>query len=367
MSKYKKLSFIWLLSILAVVSFHALIYFTYVQKVFPKSPYTIGDLGRMSYAADLIDLRENKVDLNKKHVEEKDYLNEKIDFLTLGDSFSNGGGGGLNTYYQDYIASAYDKNVLNIAHFKDAKNYIETISRLLNSGELERMGVKYVLIESVQRFGMQRFGVEDLDFSNSDISIFKKQIESNLNQKGLKKREEHNISDDIGVINNLNLNALAYNLRFKIKGYGKINSEIYREKIDKNLFSTKISDEILFFHEDLEHLKFETTKNIEMLNKNFNTLANLLVKKNIKLIFMPAVDKYNLYSPYITSNNYAKSMFFEYLDTLPKDYIFINSKKILSEQLEKGEKDIFYVDDTHWSYKASNILINHESFKNIFN
>ena len=82
---------------------------------------------------------------------------------------------------------------------------------------------------------------------------------------------------------------------------------------------------------------------------------------------MPAVDKYNLYSPYITSNNYAKSMFFEYLDTLPKDYIFINSKKILSEQLEKGEKDIFYVDDTHWSYKASNILINHESFKNIFN
>ena len=40
------------------------------------------------------------------------------------------------------------------------KIYIETISRLLNSGELERMGVKYVLIESVQRFGMQRFGVK---------------------------------------------------------------------------------------------------------------------------------------------------------------------------------------------------------------
>ena len=34
----------------------------------------------MSYAADLIDLRENKVDLNKKHVEEKDYLNEKLIF-----------------------------------------------------------------------------------------------------------------------------------------------------------------------------------------------------------------------------------------------------------------------------------------------
>ena len=51
---------------------------------------------------------------------------------------------------------------------------------------------------------------------------------------------------------------------------------------------------------------------------------------------------------------------------LQKDYIFINSKKILSEYLEKDEKDIFYVDDTHWSYKASNILINNESFKKIF-
>ena len=180
MSKYKKLSFIWLLSILAVVFFHAVIYFTYMQKVFPKSPYTIGDLARMSYSADLVDLRENRIDLNKKHIEEKDYLNEKIDFLTIGDSFSNGGGGGLNTYYQDYIATTYDKNVLNIAHFKDAKNYIETVSRLFNSSELERMGVKYVLIESVQRFAMQRFSINQLDFSNNDITIFKNKIENNF-------------------------------------------------------------------------------------------------------------------------------------------------------------------------------------------
>ena len=82
---------------------------------------------------------------------------------------------------------------------------------------------------------------------------------------------------------------------------------------------------------------------------------------------MPAVDKYNLYSPYIISNSYPKSILFEYLDTLPKDYIFINTKKILSEQLEKGEKDIFYADDTHWSHKASEVIIKDESFKIIFN
>ncbi|QEZ88621.1 hypothetical protein ACIB15232_0450 [Aliarcobacter cibarius] len=367
MSKYKKLSFIWLLSILALAAFNAAIYYTYVDKVFPKSPYTIGDLSRMSYAADLIDLRETKVDLAKKHIEEKEYLNEKIDFLTIGDSFSNGGGGGLNTYYQDYIATNYDKNVLNIAHFKDAKNYIETVVRLLNSGQLEKMGVKYVLVESVQRFALQRFAISNIDFSKDDITIFKNKIENNLKQNTTQKKVEHSINEDIGIINNLNLNALTYNTRFKLNGYGKVTSEIYREKIDRNLFSTKIGDEILFFYEDLKHLNDETKENIELLNKNFNTLANLLAQKGIKLIFMPAVDKYNLYSPYIISNNYPKSMFFEYLDNLPKDYIYINSKKILSEYLEKGDKDIFYVDDTHWSYKASDILINHESFKKVFN
>ena len=45
----------------------------------------------------------------------------------------------------------------------------------------------------------------------------------------------------------------------------------------------------------------------------------------------------------------------------------IKIKKILSEQLEKGEKDIFYADDTHWSQKASEVIIKDESFKIIFN
>lgn len=80
---------------------------------------------------------------------------------------------------------------------------------------------------------------------------------------------------------------------------------------------------------------------------------------------MPAVDKYNLYSPYIVSNKYPQSIFFEYLETLPKNYVFINTKKILLEELKKGEKDIFYADDTHWSYKANDIIINDIEFKKI--
>ncbi|MNF12645.1 hypothetical protein D3C80_2142110 [compost metagenome] len=48
-------------------------------------------------------------------------------------------------------------------------------------------------------------------------------------------------------------------------------------------------------------------------------------------------------------------MFFQYLASLKKDYLYINSKKILSAQLE-NKKDIYFYDDTHWSPIASKIV-----------
>ncbi|MGJ0380337.1 hypothetical protein NG776_09900, partial [Aliarcobacter cryaerophilus] len=150
-------------------------------------------------------------------------------------------------------------------------------------------------------------------------------------------------------------------------GYGKLNSSVYIEKLNKDLFTSKSSSKLAFYHEDIKKLSLETKENIELLNHNFNNLADILESKGIKLIFMPAVDKYNLYRPYIISNNYSESIFFEYLSTLGKKYIFINTKEILSKNLENSEKDIFYADDTHWSYKASINIIESEAFNNIFN
>lgn len=379
MNKFKKMFYIWLFLGLIIILFHPTVYYFYVSKVFPKDNSVVGDLSRMTYSVDLIDKKFEKISLEKLHIKQNEYEGQNIDFITIGDSFSQGASGGLNPYYQDYIATLYNKNVLNIEAFKESKNYIETIYSLLNSGELEKRAVKYVLIESVQRRSLERFSVNDINTSLSiDKSLLRNNIKMNYNIQEItsandtlidiiKKLFSKSTNNDISVINNLNQNALIYNLRFKIKGYGKMTSHVYREKLSQDLFSKDISGDLLFYYEDLKYLGLETKQNIELLNDNFNKLSHALAKKNIKLIFMPAVDKYNLYRPYIVSNIYNESIFFEYLETLPKDYIFINTKKILSKELEKGEKDIFYVDDTHWSYKASKTIIKDESFKNIFN
>ena len=387
MNKFRKIFYIWLFLLLIIILFHPIVYYFYVSKVFPRDNSVVGDLSRMTYSVDLIDKRFEKISLEKLHIKQNEYEGQNIDFITIGDSFSEGAGGGFNPYYQDYIATEYHKNVLNIKMFKENKNYIETIYSLLNSEQLENKGVKYILIESVQRRSLERFAVNNINTKISSATEFSDNIISNtkdnINQKQkiilnnniiadswldiIKLLFSKSSTNEISVINNLNQNALLYNLRFTIKGYGKMTSHVYREELTKDFFSTKVSKDLLFYHEDLKYLKLETKENIELLNDNFNKLAYELDKKGIKLIFMPAVDKYNLYRPYIISNIYPESIFFEYLETLPKDYIFINTKRILSKELEKGEKDIFYVDDTHWSYKASEAIIKNSEFKKIFN
>ncbi|WP_141052337.1 hypothetical protein [Aliarcobacter cryaerophilus] len=362
MSKFKKITFLWILSISVFLIFNFLIFFNYTSKVYPDTAdTTIGDLARMSYSVDIIQERENITDLEKLHLYQNQYNYENIDMVTIGDSFSNGGAGGKNRYYQDYISTIYNKKVLNL-NIQNYKNYLEIIAFFANSGYLEKIGAKYVLIESVQREALVRFARNDLNLAIKTDKNLENIFRNSMETYNIEKL--HNLKPSI--INNLNLNAFIYNIKYYIKGYGKLNSSVYIEKLNKDLFTSKSSSKLAFYHEDIKKLSLETKENIELLNHNFNNLADILESKGIKLIFMPAVDKYNLYRPYIISNNYSESIFFEYLSTLDKKYIFINTKEILSKNLENSEKDIFYADDTHWSYKASNNIIESDAF-NIFN
>ena len=85
--------------------------------------------------------------------------------------------------------------------------------------------------------------------------------------------------------------------------------------------------------------------------------------KGISLYFMPCVDKYTLYNDYIPDNPYPRSILFEVLRELPRNYELIDSKKILREALANGEKDVFYSDDTHWSRKASKRIFERVEFR----
>ena len=80
-------------------------------------------------------------------------------------------------------------------------------------------------------------------------------------------------------------------------------------------------------------------------------------EKGIKFIFMVAVDKYDLYQNEIVENPYPKKRVMEDIDRIiGNSPHLLLSKKFLLPLIEKGEKDVFLFNDTHWSYKASRVI-----------
>lgn len=350
----KKFTLFFTLTLFTFVLINALIWNLYTKTLLVKTDnFLTGDLTRMGYLNSLVHPRKNKITLEKTHFRTPNYNFEKIDMITLGDSFSNGGAGGLNRYYQDYISTILNINILNIEKFNNL-NEIDTLATLVNSGFLNTIGVKYVLCESTQRKVIERL-TSNINFNSNEI---KKNI-LNFYDFGKTKKNISSLKiPQTSFINNGNFKFLLYNLLYNFSDYAFI-SKVYIADINENLFSIKPYNKLLFYRHDLRSIEKNNKHNIELSNSNLNKLAKLLKKQNIKLIFMPVVSKYDLYSDYITNNKYPTDPFFKYFREVEKDYIFVDTKAILKDELKKGEKDIFYTDDTHWSYKASEAIANH--------
>jgi len=348
-----------ILVLIGFISFHLIIWELFTKQILnTKEKYYVGDLARLSYQKDSIFIRKlHDNTLNKKHIELNISKNQIADIITIGDSFSNGVTHGKNPYYQDYITNELNISVLNIAPYPFNQNYIERINSLLNNGFLKKAKTKIIIIESIQRQCINRFAVDiNWNYSLSQKDFFKYYKE---NTPTLKNKE-----DGIIFINDGNYKFIR-NLYFYSKSDSPSNiSTVYQATLNQNMFSVKASNSLLFYSEDIINYYLSNSKAFEKINKNLNKLAKKLKKQKISLIFMPAVDKYTLYYPYIKNNNLPNNNFFETMDSLKKDYYFVNTKKMLSTLLPKT-KDLYYADDTHWSYKASKHIIKNIPLKNI--
>ena len=94
---------------------------------------------------------------------------------------------------------------------------------------------------------------------------------------------------------------------------------------------------------------------INKANNELNKIALDLKKKHIKLIVLIAPDKYDFYYNDILNSPFSEPIFFNALDSLPKDYLYFNSKKLLT-QYKDSNKDLYFFDDSHWSPLASKII-----------
>lgn len=344
---YKKFTFYLVFTLALFAIFNFAIWHLYTKKILTREDnLATGDLTRMGYISGLTHVRENNLDLPIKHFTQPKEAVQN-DLLTVGDSFSRGNGWGYNRYYQDYMASKLNWNILYLDQLPRTRNYIESIIALSNSGFLDKYKTKYILIESTQRKITERLSkLEDYEIKIPLMEIEKFYTTTTNSDFAL---------PSVSVINNGNFKFVLYNLLYHFSDRAFF-SNVHKATLKKELFSIGSGKELLYYHLDVTSIKSNTQASVEEVNNHLNRLAQFLKQKNIELIFMPAVSKYDLYSDFIVNNKYPKDPFFDILGPLKKEYIFIDTKAILLEELHKGEKDIFYCDDTHWSYKASGAI-----------
>ena len=260
---------------------------------------------------------------------------KKYDILVIGDSFSHQEKGFLYYLTKNHHL---DCLLFNYKNYNPIQNLITT----LNSDLLSNMDIDYIILESVERLIISH--IDSLDFE-------KNLLIDTIDEQN--KRESDNELD-------LNLKILRMLFYDILRPHASCKKKVYKFDLKKSLFSDCRDNVLLCYEDDVKNIEHNNNESsVRKLNQLFNELANACNKYGVKLIVLPAPDKYDAYFDFIKDNEMLESPnFFSILNMLPKDYIYIDSKSIFSTKLKEGMKDLYYFDDTHWSPIGAQLISN---------
>lgn len=304
-------------------------------------PYQTGDLGRLGgipfgpydtifkvpdylYTENIMDYESLK----------------NVEILTIGDSFSQGDHLG----YQNFLGRYLNKKVSNFR--VDGFNPIQTAVALIEKQMIPNC--KIIILETVERSIITNINQE---FTITE-DISKRNIISGIPKILLTE-------DTIIRSNDYNFKRLTSYYKQKLN----LSHSYKKFELSVPLFTAgKYSDKLFIYSSqiidgDLTFLS-NTNTQIEKAKKQLSILKEIGNKSHIKIIYLVAADKYDMYYDFIKNNPYPINPTFSYFSDFDTTF-FINTKNILLPYLKNGEKDIYRVNDTHWSVKAAEIIGNH--------
>lgn len=320
-------------------------------------PTDKGELLRIGY---MIDFFPNYRDVFKNEFDRKIYFKSfsdenidtqhQFDAVIFGDSFSDQGCFG----YKNYLGESDSVDILHIDHYlhgmDDHRSPLQALASALNGDFFDKIKVNYVILESVERV----FAWRGIFLDSTKIVTYKGLSDLVSEHKIMMSKKK---KSPLKLPTNRIIKFPLYNFLYLIENNTLI-ADVYRVKTSKQLFSVN-RNELLFYQQDIKFLMMSNNfENIEKLNNLLNRLSDRLKARGIKLIVLPAPDKYDIYYDYIEDKTgFARPLFFEHMAKMSKKYIYIDSKQILSNAIKK-KKDIYFYEDTHWSPWASQLIAN---------
>lgn len=255
---------------------------------------------------------------------------KNAEIISIGDSFNKYGGAGS---FSNYIGNELNCDIYRMQ--LTMSNY-KLVDSLIAANSFPNC--KVLILESAERALIYR-----LNYGNPDGKLT------------FDKKDE--ITDDDWKTL-LTINDFNSFLRESVNYNNPINSV----KLDGQYFSCDYCPNKLFFLDSRNdsELGFKNIKGDEYITakENLMNIKSNIESKGIKMIFVVAADKYDMYYDYTTNNKYGKNPTLDYFSDIDSTF-FVNSKSILKPYLDKGVKDVYLANDTHWSPVAAEIIGKH--------
>ena len=253
-------------------------------------------------------------------------FNNKSTILTIGDSYSQSGE--RNFRYNNYLSYLFHYSVVNIEREENTHDPVQDAISLLNSGIIDSTTCKVVIVETADRHAIWRLSAIDFEHNYSSF----------------KKKESQKKKTTMPTLLQL---CSFIRLQF---GY---DNPIQKCPLIKECFNHFWGNTAFCYKNDLNLLN--DTQKIEKAKQNLTLLNKRFSEKGIKLIFLICADTYDVYRPFMKDETLPVDTTTDGLDKLPEVCV-INSKYILQKMVQNGEKDVYRINDTHWSYKASEVV-----------
>ena len=295
------------------------------------SPRTTGDLGHLAYIP--FDCQEDAPgemeELLFEDVRQTDSLRSvHVDVLTVGDSFSSMGRIG----YQNYLA-AQGVSVANSTR-ELYENPFQYAYNILDRGLVDSTNISVLVVQVGERDLVSRS--EEFDVNKVDIHELDPEPPSNGG----------------GSANDWSLLRARDFLMYRLHW-----SPVYKVTLDKDYFNNKEPRSLYFYCADITNGVNIGEASRQKIQEVFQILTRKAEERGIALLLMIPVDKYDLYQDHIVDSPYPHKTYIEEArDIFGDTPNVLLCKYLLTPLIEKGEKDVFLFDDSHWSIKAAEIV-----------
>lgn len=140
-----------------------------------------------------------------------------------------------------------------------------------------------------------------------------------------------------------------------IKKHLGISRGVYRMPMDGDYFTCRGDESQLYFC-DFSLYEYNDVE-LNIIKSVMRQMVRMAEARGVNLIFFITPDKMQLYRKYCTdvSEKYDNPSLIDAMSDMAGDPHFQFNKTLLQHHIERGEKDLYYCNDIHWTYKAARI------------